>query len=193
VPAGWSARVDALVGQMQRLRVDLGDAVAKDSILSVANRSKVRPVATVSDAAQPDEAVGFDFAAYRRTYLAHQRLMEERIGALRAAVRTVAAAHSPALGQLAALDAALDTALAGHQRRVTANVPALLEKRFKSGHRPRPASPTARSEATASVPGKPPADYGQTLQSVLMAEMQVRLQPVEAMLQAIGARFTGQS
>ncbi len=192
VQAGPSASVAAVVAQLQRLRRELTEAVANDPILSGANRGKSRPAA-VAAAMNASVAAEFDFAAYRRSFSAHQRLMEERIGALRAAVRAVAAAHSPALGQLAAIDAAMDSAMGVHQRRVTANLPVLLEKRFKAAHRPLQHTPTQHGEVPAPVPGKPPAGYGQTLQGVLLAEMEVRLQPVDGLIDALGSRFTGQT
>ncbi len=193
VQTGPSARVESVMAQLQRLRRELTEAVANDSILSGAKLRKSRPSAVAAGAADTDDAAGFDFAAYRRSFSAHQRTMEERIGALRASVRAVLAQQSPALGQLATLDAAMDTALAGHQRRVTANVPALLERRFKGAQRPLHSALPGQGDAPALVPGKPGAGYGQTLQGVLLAEMAVRLLPVEGMIDALGERFTGQT
>ena len=193
VQTGPSARVDSVVGQLKRLRKELTESVANDAILSGANRGKPRSAAVTHGAAAINDAAEFDFAAYRRSFSAHQRTMEERIAALRAAARAVASDHSPALGQLAALDAAMDTALGVHLRRVTANVPVLLEKRFKGSHRPLQSTAMPKGVASASASGKPPAGYGQTLQALLLAEMEVRLQPVEGMIDALGARITGQT
>lgn len=192
VQAGSSAQMDSVVAQLQRLRQELTESVAKDTILSGANWGRARSTA-IPASADTSDAADFDFAAYRRSYVAQQRSMEERIGVLRAVVRMVAAAHSPALSQLAALDAAMDTALGAHQRRVTASVPLLLEKRFKGLRRPLEGGPLRQGDAPAAVPVKPPAGYGTTLQGVLLAEMEVRLQPVEGMIQALGSRFTGQT
>ena len=185
VQAGLPARVDAVVAQLRRLRKDLTESVANDSILSGANWGKSRSAST-GEVNAGNEA-DFDFAAYRRSFSAQQRTMEERIGELRAAARAVASDHSPALRQLAALDAAMDSALGVHQRRVTANLPVLLEKRFKGGRPALQATPTRQADAPASVTGqKPPAGYGHTLQAVLLAEMEVRLLPVEGMIDALG-------
>ncbi len=192
VQPGSSARVDAVVTQAQRLRRELTESVANDSILSGAKRGNSRSFAAPG-AANASDGVDFDFAAYRRSFYTQQRTMEERISALRADVRGVASDHSPALAQLAALDAAMDTALGVHQRRVTANVPVLLEKRFKAAHRSRQDTPERKGDVPASASAKPPVDYGQTLQGLLLAEMEVRLQPVEGMIEAIGSRFTGQT
>ena len=191
MPVAPSAPVASVVTQLQRLREELTESITNDTILSGVNWGRARPAAAATGEADTGHASEFDFAAYRRSFSAQQRTMEERIGALRVAVRGVATGHSAALGQLAALDAAMDTALGVHQRRVMANVPAMLEKRFKAVHRPIEASPSRQGDAPASVPGKPPAAYGKTLQGVLLAEMEVRLQPVEGMIEALGSRFTG--
>ena len=193
VLAASSARADSVLGQLQRLRKELTESVANDSILSGANWGKSRPAAVAPGAAQINDAAEFDFAVYRRSFSAHQRTMEERIAALRAAVRAVATEHSPSLRQLAALDAAMETAVSVHQRRVTVNLPLLLEKRFTSVQRPLQNAAMSKGLASASASGKPPASYGQTLQAVLLAEMEVRLQPVEGMIDALGIRRTGQT
>ncbi len=192
VHAGPSASMDSVVAQLQQLRKELSESVANDTILSGASWGKSRPAA-VTGAANTGDAVDFDFAAYRRSYSAQQRAMEERIGTLRAAVRAVASDHSSALAQLAALDAAMDNALSTHQRRAMANVPVLLERRFKGAHRPHQGMLMPKGDAPVAAPDKPPPGYGQTLQAVLMAEMQARLLPVEGMIDALGARFTGQT
>lgn len=193
VQSGASARVASAVAQLARLRKDLTELVARDTILSGANWGPSRPGAVLPGAAGNGDTADFDFAAYRRSYGAQQRTMEERIGALRAVVRAIAAEHSPALGQLAALDAAMDTALGVHQRRATANVLVLLEKRFKLAQRALHIVPTQQGAAPASAQAKPPAGYGQSLQAALLAEMEVRLQPVEGMIDALAARITGKT
>lgn len=186
VRAGSAVRVDAVVQDLQRLRLELTGAVTHDPILSGTRWSNTR-AGTPGAAASAGDAPDYDFAAYRRSFAAQQRTMEERIRALRGVVRAVAADHSPAFCQLAALDAAMDTALAVHQRRVTANVPMLLEKRFKGTSRPLQGTATQQQGVPVMAPGKPPAAYGRTLQAVLLAEMEVRLQPVAGMIDALRA------
>lgn len=114
-------------------------------------------------AAAPAET---DFAPYRRQYQTHQRAMDSRIGPLRATVREAVSAHSPALQRLAALDAVMDKALAVRERHLLSGVPALVETHF------------ARLEPQ-------PAEWGRTLQRALLAELDVRLQPIEGLLEAL--------
>ena len=134
-----------------------------------------------------------EFALYRRQYLAHQRTMEDRVGALRARVRATASTASPALRQLAALDAVLDDALGSHQRRTLANVPHLLEQRFKDLAGTSRAQVVPTQGTLAAEPQGTPADMGATLKELLLAELGIRLQPIDGMMEALGNITTGQS
>lgn len=105
---------------------------------------------------------------------AQQRAMETRVGALRAQVRAVLAGHSPALRQLAALDAALDAALRPRQRHLLAQVPACLQRHAEH-----------LQQTAAGADGD--AAWRRDRQSLLQAELAFRLQPVDALLEALGA------
>ena len=112
-----------------------------------------------------------DFAPYRRRYLARQQAMETGIATLRQRVRTALASKSPAMAQLASLDAVMEQALATHEQRLLATVPGLLETYFKRLVR---TGPEGWQEA-----------FGKDMQSVLLAELEIRLQPVEGLLEAL--------
>lgn len=156
------------VAQVARVRGELCDAIAHDALLAEPAPSSAHPGAAADGA--------IDFAAYRRQYRAHQHTMEDRIGDLRARVRTAVAAASPGLGRLAALDAVLDRALAVHQRRLLEKVPVMLEQRLRALH----AAPSHDAPAAAA-----PA-VGPTVQRVLLAELETRMQPVQGLLDALG-------
>jgi hypothetical protein len=175
---GARVAAQSVIDRYARVRGDLVDAITHDALLT-------------QDTANPPQAAGepvaggkFDYSAYRRQYRAHQHTMEDRIGDLRARVRAAVAALSPALGRLAALDAALDVALSAHQRRSLEKLPVMLEKRFQAMHkRARPqadAQPDGNSAAPLTLP------IGRTLQQVLLAELETRLQPVRGLIDAIG-------
>ena len=170
-----------------RVRKELTEAIANDRMFS----AKPRPRGENTPMTPADAKA--EFALYRRQYLAHQRTMEDRIGALRALVRASASAATPALRQLAALDTVLDNALSSHQRRTLSNVPHLLEKRLRAlaGADRVEVLPQGRSHA--SDPQDAPADMGKTLQELLLAELGIRLQPIEGMMKALGNKPTGQS
>ncbi|MDB5830144.1 MAG: hypothetical protein JWQ73_4364, partial [Variovorax sp.] len=72
-----------------------------------------------------------DFAPWRRRYIARQQAMETHIAALRKRVRATLAGRSPAMAQLAALDAVMEHALGAQEQRLLATVPGLLEKHFR--------------------------------------------------------------
>jgi Protein of unknown function (DUF3348) len=124
----------------------------------------------------PDAGTGGDFAPWRRQYLAQQRRMAERIGALRSQLRTVLARQSPALAQLAALDAVMDQALAGRERQLLAELPGRLAQGFAD----RQAAATGDTDA---APWQ--ATLAQDLRQLLLAELDLRLQPVQGLLQAL--------
>ncbi|MEJ8825033.1 DUF3348 domain-containing protein [Variovorax humicola] len=131
-----------------------------------------------------------DFAPYRQRYLARQQAMEAGIGPLRGRLRAVLAARSPAMARLASVDAVMEQALEAHEHRLLATVPALLEKHFK---RLRQAHQAALDDAQVPVgseeSGGPPAAwleaFGKAMQGVLLAELDIRLQPVEGLLEAL--------
>jgi hypothetical protein len=131
-----------------------------------------------------------DFSPYRRYYLAHQRNIDSSIGALRTNVRVTLSTLSPAMKRLAALDAVLDEALCVRERTLLSTVPSLLEKRFEHLRK-------AHQEALADTqapdapdlwmqPGAWLAVFCKDMQGVLLAELDVRLQPVMGLVEALG-------
>ena len=125
--------------------------------------------------------------------------MTERIATLRADVRLALTNQSAALGQLAAVDAVMDDALAAREKHVLSLVPALLERRFDKLRDAHPAAPadTPAAAAPEDPPAVPPAAptppappawriaCGREMQEVLLAELDLRLQPVHGMIEAL--------
>lgn len=133
-----------------------------------------------------------DFAPYHRHYLARQRQMNTDISLLRANVRTVMASRSPALKRLAALDAVMDQALAARERNLLATVPAFLKKRFEhlyAAHQSAMAATDNNAEADTPAhwmqPGGWLATYCGEMQAVLLAELELRLQPLAGLIAAL--------
>ncbi|CAN5738351.1 DUF3348 domain-containing protein [soil metagenome] len=112
-----------------------------------------------------------EFAPYRRRYVARQQAMETNIAGLRKRVRVALARKSPAMAQLAALDTVMEQALAAQEQRLLASVPGMLEKYFKR---------LAHGE-----PGAWQDTFAKDMRSVLLAELEIRLQPVEGLLEAL--------
>lgn len=141
------------------------------------------------DTAEPLDELD-QFALYQRYYVAHQRDMDTRIAALRAGVRAAIAGQAP-LRPLALLDAALDKTLVERERNLLAAVPLLLEKRFvqlRAEHRQRVAtaagSPADDERVRWLQPGGWLARFCGELQQLLLAELDLRLQPVRGLVDA---------
>jgi hypothetical protein len=205
VAAGRFMPARAVLAEFDRVRTDLAHAIHTDRVIAPQPPSPVKPKTTKRPPAQlqaadppappPDDPT--DFAPCRRQLTAHQRTMTERIAALRADVRLALTNQSATLGQLAAVDAVMDDALAAREKHVLSLVPALLERRFDQLRRANPAAaePAAASAAASADPGPtaapvpaPPAwriACGREMQDVLLAELDLRLQPVHGMIEAL--------
>jgi len=128
------------------------------------------------------------YEPYRRFYTAHQREMEASLGPLRSRVRAVLASLSPALQQLAALDAALDSILSERESKLLTKVASLLQKRFM--HLLRTHQQALQTSGQADAPalwtkdGAWLARFCHELQTVLLAELDLRLQPTLGLLEA---------
>jgi hypothetical protein len=124
-----------------------------------------------------------DFPIYHQRYLDHQRRMEMSIEALRAHVRQTLSQTSAVLAQLAALDAMLAQMLGGREQKLLSSVPTFLKARFKdlqASH-----DPAAAPDPLASDNGWL-ATFEQDFQQALLAELDLRLQPVIGMIEALG-------
>ncbi len=128
------------------------------------------------------------YAPYRRFYEAHQRDMELSIQPLRTNVREALAKMSPRLKKLADLDAALEKILRDRERQLLSKVPVLLKKRFEQlfkEHQQKlvdarqPDNPAAWTQAGAWL-----ARFCSDMQTLLLAEMELRLQPTLGLIEA---------
>jgi hypothetical protein len=125
-----------------------------------------------------------EFLPFRRHYNARQQAMEIALAPLRERLRATLAATSAA--PLAALDTAMAEVLAGQERRLFSAVPVVLEQHFE---RLRAASamtePPPGHPAAASAPAPWVAAFRRDLRELLLAELDLRLQPVEGLLEAL--------
>lgn len=129
------------------------------------------------------------WAPYLRFYALQQSEMERRVAALRRALRQHLAATSTGLAQLAALDTTLDDTLADYARRSLAALPRLLNRRFTAL-----AAAWRDTAAAAGSPGEPDDwlqeggwlwQFHRDMQRLLLAELSLRLQPLQGMLDAL--------
>jgi hypothetical protein len=193
VAAGARSFGSAEEDECVRVRESLTKAVVGDSMLSVARR---RGYAQVPTHAQTQD-VPVDYAGFRQRYVAIQQSMETGISNLRGRLRGMLAARTPAMARLAVVDAVMERALSERERNLLAAVPALLAGHFA---RLRDAEQQALAAAETAETGEAPEDaapvtpgawldvFRKDMQSVLLAELDVRLQPVEGLLAALRAR-----
>ena len=133
------------------------------------------------DDARPGET---HFAPFRRHCTAVQQAMEADLSALRATARSVLARQSSALSRLAALDAVMDEVVGPHEQSALAIMPSLLERHFSRAMQ----APAADAGANANVAAL--KRFRQGLQQALRAELALRLQPTEGLLDALRAHLT---
>ena len=139
-----------------------------------ADLQRVRATLTQAFSASPQTpttATDTEFAPHHQRYLDQQRRMEVAIDALRGHVRQTLAAASPKLAQLAALDATLEPMFGAREQRLLAGVPAFLKAHLAQLHQ--------------AQPEEWPPLFEQAFQQTLLAELDLRLQPVLGMIEAL--------
>jgi len=177
---------DGLPEQLARVRLHLSDSINADGVF---NSQPARiPFPVPPPNATPERAA--DYSPYHRYYLAHQRDMSAAITALRANARKALAAQSVAGRQLAELDATFDTLLAPRERTQLGNIPILLSKRFLqryADHCAMLGEGGVDDPASWVQPGGWLEAFCQDAQTVLLAELELRLKPVAGLIAALAA------
>jgi hypothetical protein len=192
--APQTAQPVPLADELARVRAALTKAIAA---LSAAPHQQGRGGAGHSrapgGAAHPLPSLGLDpateFTLLHQRYNDHQRRMELSVSALRNHARQVLSSSSPALAQLAALDAVMEQLLGAREQNLLSTIPVFLRRRFE-----RRRSQVSETEALEAHPQpsaertlQPPAWLSQLnteFQQALLAELDLRLQPVAGMVQA---------
>ena len=129
-----------------------------------------------------------DYSVFRQRYLAIQRSLQAATGNLRGRLRDMLAQQSVDMARLADVDAVMERVLSPREQALLARVPVLLGDRFE---RLRQSEQKALAEAqvaevaTAITPGAWLDVFRQDVQSVLLAELDVRFHPVEGLLAAL--------
>ncbi|WP_028216578.1 DUF3348 domain-containing protein [Paraburkholderia oxyphila] len=177
------------------LRSTLSKAIALDGVLAPAKarrpgggyghaRASQQP-APLPEAPDTDA----DYAVFRQCYIALQQKMETDIGDVRGRLRSRLAAVSPAMAKLATLDAAMERSLAARERSLLGTVPGLLGAHFERLRKAAREAAAREAQAAAdSTSGAWLDVFRKDVQSVLLAELDVRFQPVEGLLAALRAR-----
>ncbi|HEY2609091.1 DUF3348 domain-containing protein [Paraburkholderia sp. RL18-103-BIB-C] len=185
-----------------RLRSSLTKAVVGDSVFAIARRNGRAPMQRQTHA-QVQSAVDapVDYAVFRQRYQAIQQSMETGIANLRGRLRGMLAAKTPAMARLAVVDAVMERALGERERNLLGAVPGMLAghfERLREAELQALAAAVADSDATEApeasedaapiTPGAWLDVFRKDMQSVLLAELEVRFQPVEGLLAALRTR-----
>jgi len=159
-PAARQEAQDWAAAALDRLQVDL-TAAFDDALLAL-------------DAAEPAPAgvpLADLLAPFRLHHAQQQRSMAARIATLRERLRPRLAEISGPLARLAELDAVLERAVVLHERQALTGLPALLTKRAEAHH--------------AADPRHWRQRFWADLQRALRAELDLRLQPVLGLIEAL--------
>ena len=183
--AAHSLGGDVASEDLARLRASLENLILQRGLITTGK--------TLVEWPSPDFKLPVKVAAayepYRKYYAAYQRRMDADIRPLRVSVRAALAKTSPSLKQLATLDAALDKILCERESQLLSTVPLLLRKRFE--HLLKAHQKTLFDTQQADKPGdwmKQGAwlsRFCNELQTVLLAELDVRLQPTVGLIEAL--------
>lgn len=186
--------INADEAECARVRAALTNAIVRDNASSAdkpraMSQAPDRSLSTHTAAeAMPDTTR--DFTPHRRRYVARQQAMEASILPLRARLRTALGKRSPAMARLAAMDAVMEQLLAAREHHLLSTVPTLLEKQFDRLARAHEAANGA--DAAMHDRSSAPEDgrewlsaFSHDMQAVLIAELDIRMQPVEGLLAAL--------
>jgi hypothetical protein len=136
------------------------------------------------------------YEPYHRYYLAHQRDMDLSVPPLRSRVRERLATMSPALQQLAALDGTFENILSAREAMLLAKLPQILKKRFAHLRKLHQQTLTRTLQVDRPEqwmqPGAWLSCFCNELQTVLLAELDLRLQPTVGLLEALQQEKTKQ-
>ena len=185
-PGAQAPVISAEEAECARVRSTLANAIAGGG----AHAAKRYGTAKTSAHAAPMDAA-IDYAAFRQIYLSMQQTMETGIGNLRGRLRTKLSAGTPGMSRLAEVDAVMERALSPRERSLLATVPGLLGghfERLRKAERDTLTAAQAPEDAPATTPGAWLNVFRKDMQSVLLAELDLRFQPVEGLLAALRTR-----
>lgn len=187
---------NACESECHRVRSTLVQAIVGDSVLAPVRLNEHRRPAKLAHGPQPNDATddAVDYALFRQRCLALQQAMETSIGNLRSRLRVMLAARSPSMARLATVDAAMERALGTREQSLLSGVSVALREHFErlreTAHE-QSAQAQAEGRSAATQPGAWLEVFRKDMQSVLLAELDLRFQPVEGLLAALRTRSPG--
>jgi hypothetical protein len=185
VPDDAAATVGVANDDYVRVRSSLVKAIAGDLESTGGTQRQADHDSTMEGTA--NEAV--DYTIFRQRYLARQRAMQSATGNLRGRLRDMVARLSVDMARLAEVDAAMELALSPREQRLLAAVPALLGNHFECLRQAGQAAlANPQVPLSAATAGTWLDVFRKDMQSVLLAELDVRFQPVEGLLEVLRTR-----
>ena len=185
-----SVKPVAIGDELAAVQAALANSITKGSSLKGGQARMALPSPKLDEPLE----IATAYEPYRRYYLAHQRNMDSSVGPLRARARELLAKASPALKTLAALDAVFDGVLCDRESKLLAKLPSLLEQRFgqllKTHQQALIETQQADDPAGWMKPGGWLVRFCHELQTVLLAELDVRLQPTIGLAEAFNNEMT---
>ena len=186
VPPGARVNNQAEESECARVRAALANAIVGTNASAASRRRG--PAHALAPGAAMTQTV--DYAVFRQRHLSLQQAMEADIGKLRGRLRAMLATRTPDMARLAVVDAVMERALSPRERSLLAAVPGLLAGHFKrlreAGQQTQVQAPTqASGDATAHTSDLWLDVFRKDMQSVLLAELEVRFQPVEGLRAAL--------
>ncbi len=176
------ASIGAAERECVRVRTSLANAITGDSALAVTKRRKH----ATSFRTPPHAEIPTDFASFRHICISRQQAMETAIATLRGLVRDRVSSASSGMKQLVMVDAAMERALAHRERTLLSGIPALLSARFNALRHAAQIEPATPGDATADSFAWLDT-FRHDMQAVLLAELDLRFQPVDGLLAALRA------
>jgi hypothetical protein len=168
-----------LTAEFERIRVFMVNSITKSCAPTGGNSHIKLPLPL-------DQEVSY--LPYRRFYEAHQRDMELSVEPLRVNLRDALAKASPRLRKLAELDVVMEKFLREREGHLLARAPVLLQKHFNAQYAAHQEQLTASGQPDNSAAwmrlGGWLARFCQDLQTLLLAEAELRLQPSAGLLAA---------
>lgn len=167
------------------VRTALARAIAADGAGALASAAKPVPTIEGTDQAKAD------YAPFRQRYHAMQRSMQSATGRLRGRLRDKLAEGTADMARLAEVDAVMERALSPREQTLLAAVPTVLGEHFERLRQANDAS--LADESVSQDPSAAPTGawldvFRRDMQNVLLAELDLRFQPVDGLLAALRAR-----
>lgn len=170
-----AALSEALDGTVAPTPAPPGAATDVDALALTLRRTRETMARTIeADCSAARTDLGDDYAAWRRLVVNRQQAVQAGLAPLRARLRGALVAHSPALGRLAEVDTVMERAVGARERALLgATLPSLLQHHFE------------RLRAGDADGWRDP--FCRDLHELLMAALDLCLQPLEGLLAALQA------